>query len=161
MENRSARSESQTGGQFSAAGQLKDNARGVGSSVGTSISDTAARGREAVSTAADNAVNTAGTDLQALQADFNRLKETVTKFMTQAADGATKSARDISSNVAGRVGDFAGDVAQRGSAIASGATDQAKSLAAELENMARRNPIGALAGAVMIGVLIGMLGRRS
>jgi hypothetical protein len=31
----------------------------------------------------------------------------------------------------------------------------------ELENIARRNPLGALAGAVAVGVLIGMMGRRS
>jgi len=27
--------------------------------------------------------------------------------------------------------------------------------------MARRNPIGAIAGAVLVGILIGVLGRRS
>ena len=31
----------------------------------------------------------------------------------------------------------------------------------ELETMARRNPLGTLAGAVAIGVLIGIMGRRS
>jgi len=45
--------------------------------------------------------------------------------------------------------------------MASTAADQAKTFASELENMARRNPIGALAGAVVIGVMIGLLGRRS
>jgi len=44
--------------------------------------------------------------------------------------------------------------------MASAASDQAKSFASELENMARRNPLGAIAGAVAIGVLIGLLGRR-
>ena len=45
--------------------------------------------------------------------------------------------------------------------MASTATDQAKTFASEVESMARRNPIGAMAGAVMVGILIGMLGRRS
>ena len=45
--------------------------------------------------------------------------------------------------------------------MASTATDQAKTFASELESMARRNPIGAMAGAVMVGILIGMLGRRN
>jgi len=63
--------------------------------------------------------------------------------------------------VAGRVGDVANDLADRGAEMASTATQQAKSFASELENMARRNPIGALAGAVVIGVMIGLFGRRS
>lgn len=41
------------------------------------------------------------------------------------------------------------------------AGDQAKTFAKELEGMARRNPLDALAGAVAIGVLIGVMGRRS
>jgi hypothetical protein len=43
----------------------------------------------------------------------------------------------------------------------STATEQAKTFASELESIARRNPIGAIAGAVLVGVLIGVLGRRS
>lgn len=45
--------------------------------------------------------------------------------------------------------------------MASAASDQVKSFGSEIENMARRNPIGALAAAVVIGVLIGLMGRRS
>jgi ElaB/YqjD/DUF883 family membrane-anchored ribosome-binding protein len=30
----------------------------------------------------------------------------------------------------------------------------------EFESMVRRNPMGAMAGAVMVGILIGALGRR-
>jgi ElaB/YqjD/DUF883 family membrane-anchored ribosome-binding protein len=41
------------------------------------------------------------------------------------------------------------------------ATSQAKAFGTELENMARRNPLGTIAGAVIVGVLIGMMGRRS
>lgn len=59
-----------------------------------------------------------------------------------------------------QVGGVASDLAGKGAEMASAASDQAKSFASELENMARRNPIGAMAGAVMVGVLIGLLGRR-
>ena len=45
--------------------------------------------------------------------------------------------------------------------MASAATGQAKSFASELASMARRNPIGAMAGAVVVGVLIGLMGRRT
>jgi ElaB/YqjD/DUF883 family membrane-anchored ribosome-binding protein len=83
------------------------------------------------------------------------------KFISQAGNEAAKSAREITSNVAGQVGGVAGDMADKGANIASATTQQAKTFAAELEAMARRNPLGAIAGAVMIGVLIGMMGRRN
>jgi ElaB/YqjD/DUF883 family membrane-anchored ribosome-binding protein len=81
--------------------------------------------------------------------------------MSQASGEALKSAREVTSNVAGQVSDVASDLANRGSQLASSAGDQAKTFATELEGMARRNPLGALAGAVAIGVFIGVMGRRS
>jgi ElaB/YqjD/DUF883 family membrane-anchored ribosome-binding protein len=81
--------------------------------------------------------------------------------MTQASGDALNSAREVTSNVAGQVSDVASDLANRGSQLVSSAGDQAKTFAFELESMARRNPLGALAGAVAIGVLIGAMGRRS
>jgi ElaB/YqjD/DUF883 family membrane-anchored ribosome-binding protein len=62
--------------------------------------------------------------------------------------------------VAGQVGGVASDLTEKGAEMASAASDHAKSFASELENMVRRNPIGAIAGAVAIGALIGLLGRR-
>jgi ElaB/YqjD/DUF883 family membrane-anchored ribosome-binding protein len=59
------------------------------------------------------------------------------------------------------LGSVAGDMADKGANIASATTQQAKTFATELEAMARRNPLGAIAGAVMVGVLIGMMGRRN
>ena len=52
-------------------------------------------------------------------------------------------------------------MADKGANLASSTTQQEKTFATELENMARRNPLGAIAGAVMVGVLIGMMGRRN
>jgi ElaB/YqjD/DUF883 family membrane-anchored ribosome-binding protein len=158
MDTRS--SESQIGGHFAGVGQLKENVRSSAASVGASMSESVARGRDAVSAAANDTINAAGGDLQTLTTDLNRLKETVSAFMAQATAEATRSAREASSNVVGRIGDVAGDIAQRGSAMASTATDQARGVASEFEDMVRRNPIGAMTGAVTIGILIGMLGRR-
>jgi ElaB/YqjD/DUF883 family membrane-anchored ribosome-binding protein len=45
--------------------------------------------------------------------------------------------------------------------MASTATEQAKTFASEVESMARRNPMGAIAGAVLVGIMIGLMGRRS
>ncbi len=88
MENKSARSESQSAGsnQFAGSGQFKENSRGgVNASGGLSVSDSIARGKEAVGSAADEAMNSAGSDLQSLRTDLNGLKDTLTKFMSQAA----------------------------------------------------------------------------
>jgi hypothetical protein len=46
---------------------------------------------------------------------------------------------------AGQVGSAAADMADKGANIASATTQQAKTFAAELEDMARRNPLGAVA----------------
>jgi ElaB/YqjD/DUF883 family membrane-anchored ribosome-binding protein len=164
MQNKSAGSELQSpgGSQFAASGQFEENSRrGASPPSGSSVSDSIARGKEAVGSAANEAMNSVGTDLQSLRTDLNGLKDTLTKFMSQAAGEAAKSAREVSSNVAGRVGGVANDLADRGAEMASTASEQAKSFASELESMACRNPIGALAGAVVIGVMIGVLGRRS
>jgi ElaB/YqjD/DUF883 family membrane-anchored ribosome-binding protein len=129
---------------------LSDN---PGGSVAGSIN----RGKEAVGAVASEAMDAGGAGLKALQSDLNDLKDTVTKFITQAGNETAKSARQI----AGQVGTAASDLVERGSNVASAATDQAKGFATELESMARRNPLGAIAGALVVGVLIGMMGRRS
>jgi ElaB/YqjD/DUF883 family membrane-anchored ribosome-binding protein len=156
MENSSLRSESQS---FAASGgALKDSPRGGASS---SITESVARGKDAIGAVANNAMDAAGSDLQSLRADLNSLKDTMAKFASQAGSEAAKSAREVTSNVAGQVSGVANDLANKGAEMASAASDQAKTFASELEGMARRNPIGALAGAVVVGVLIGLMGRRS
>jgi ElaB/YqjD/DUF883 family membrane-anchored ribosome-binding protein len=50
----------------------------------------------------------------------------------------------------------AGDAASK---MAETATQQVTTFASELQAMAKRNPLGAMAGAVVIGVLIGLLAR--
>jgi ElaB/YqjD/DUF883 family membrane-anchored ribosome-binding protein len=156
MEHANTRSESQHFG----GGQLKENARGSGASA-PSVSESVTRGKEAIGAAATDAMNSAGTDLQSLRSDLNSLKDTVAKFVSQAGGEAAKSAREVTSNLAGQVGSVASDVAGKSAEMASAASDQAKTFASELEGMARRNPIGAIAGALLVGVLIGVMGRRS
>ena len=51
------------------------------------------------------------------------------------------------------------DVANKASDIASAASEQAKTFASELERMGRANPLGTIAGALLVGVIIGLLGR--
>jgi ElaB/YqjD/DUF883 family membrane-anchored ribosome-binding protein len=124
---------------------------GLRESAASSIS----HGKEAVSAAARES---AGADLKALQSDLSDFKETVAKLVSRAGDEPTKSTREI----AGQVSAAASDLAEKGANVASVATDQAKTLVTELEHIARRNPLAALAGAVVVGVLlIGMMGRRN
>ena len=137
--------------------QIKTQGPSKGDSLRESVASSISRGTEAVSAAASDAIDTAGVDLKALQSDLNNLKETVAKLVSRAGDEAAKSAREI----AGQVSTAASDLAEEGANVASEATGQAKTLVTEVENIARRNPLGALAGAVLVGVLIGMMGRRS
>lgn len=138
-----------------------DQTRTQGPSKADNLRESAAssisRGTEALSAAASDAKDKAGADLKALQSDLSDLKETVAKLISRASNETTKSAREI----AGQLSTAASDIAEKGANVASVATDQAKTLVTELENIARRNPLGALAGAVAVGVLIGMMGRRS
>jgi ElaB/YqjD/DUF883 family membrane-anchored ribosome-binding protein len=150
MDQKSSRPEGQSFG----TAQFKDQ-------KANSVSDSLNRGKDAVVAAANDAADSSGADLQAIRNDLNSLKDTLSRFMSQASNEAVKTARQVSSNVAGQVGDVASDLADRGSQYASSASDQAKTFATELESMARRNPLGALAGAMAIGVLIGVMGRRS
>jgi ElaB/YqjD/DUF883 family membrane-anchored ribosome-binding protein len=141
--------------QTKTQGSSKDGASA--DSVRDSIASSINRAKEAVGVAASDAADVGSDTLKALQSDLNDLKETVAKLMSRAGHETAKSAREI----AGQVSTAASDIAERGANVASAATDQAKTLATELENIARRNPLGALAGAVVVGVLIGMMGRRS
>ena len=63
--------------------------------------------------------------------------------------------------MADQVGGVATDYVGKGAEMTSAASVQAKTVASELESMARRNPLGAIAGAMLIGVFIGLLGRRN
>jgi ElaB/YqjD/DUF883 family membrane-anchored ribosome-binding protein len=136
-------------------------AMGGNSPGGPSVTNSMARGKEAIGAAATDAMDQAAADLEALRNDLNNLTDTMTKFISQAGNEAAKSAREITSNVAGQVGSVAGDMADKSANVAAATAQQAKSFAAELESMARRNPLGSIAGAVMVGVLIGMMGRRN
>jgi ElaB/YqjD/DUF883 family membrane-anchored ribosome-binding protein len=138
-----------------AEGTSKHNVRGA-----NGVLDSVARGRDAIGTAANDAMTAAGPDLQALRNDLNSLKDTVTKFISQAGNEAARSAQEVTSTVAAQVGGVASDLTGRGAEFASAATDQAKDLASELETTIRRNPLGALTGAVLLGAIIGLIGRR-
>src|SRR5690242_18826537 len=107
-----------------------------------SVSESLSRGKDAIEAAASEAMTAAASDLQAIRNDLSNLKDTLARFMAQASSEAARSARDVSSSVAGQVkdvvGDVAGDLAGKGTQLVSTAGEQGKTLAADIEAMARR-----------------------
>jgi ElaB/YqjD/DUF883 family membrane-anchored ribosome-binding protein len=97
--------------------------------------------------------------LNDLRGDVSTLKDTVARLASQVGGEAAKTVRSVSQNLAAQVGSAAGGVAGAGSDLASSATAQAKTFASELEGMARRNPLGTIAGALLVGVIVGMMSR--
>jgi ElaB/YqjD/DUF883 family membrane-anchored ribosome-binding protein len=75
------------------------------------------------------------------------------------AGEAAKTIRDIGETVAAQVGTAASGLADKSSEFATSAKVQAKTFASELEAMARRNPLGTIAGALLVGIVIGMMSR--
>jgi ElaB/YqjD/DUF883 family membrane-anchored ribosome-binding protein len=102
----------------------------------------------------------AAEEIRALRKDIDGLRDAVAAFVSQTAERTARVAQGVASSVADQTGAAASRLADRGAAIASDAADQAKGLAAEFEQLARRNPLGAIAAAAAIGLAIGMIGRR-
>ena len=100
-----------------------------------------------------------GETLSQLSRDMASLKNTVALLASQAGGEAAKTMRNMSDAVASQVGDAASGVADTSSDLATSAKQQAKTFASELEAMARRNPLGTIAGTLVVGVVIGMMTR--
>jgi ElaB/YqjD/DUF883 family membrane-anchored ribosome-binding protein len=94
-----------------------------------------------------------------LRQDVAGLKDTISRFVSRTGGDAAKTVRSMSQTMASQVSSAAGGVADAGSDLASSAKEHAKTFASELEAMARRNPLGTVAGALVIGVIIGMMSR--
>ena len=73
--------------------------------------------------------------------------------------GATDSAKNVMDDVVERGQAYAAQASSAANEMAETATQQIKTFASELEAMTRRNPIGTVAAAVVVGVLIGLLAR--
>jgi hypothetical protein len=94
-----------------------------------------------------------------LSRDVGSLKDNFTRLASQLGDAGTKTIRNVSQTVTSQVGTAATGLMDTGSDLASSARDHAKTFASELESMARRNPLGMIAGALLVGVIIGMMSR--
>jgi ElaB/YqjD/DUF883 family membrane-anchored ribosome-binding protein len=98
-------------------------------------------------------------DMTQLQREVASLKDTFARLASQVSGEAAKTVRNVSQTVASQAGTVAGGMADAGSELASSAKEHAKTVVSELEAMARRNPLGTIAGAVLVGVIIGMMSR--
>ena len=87
------------------------------------------------------------------------LQNAMAKLISDAGNMAVKSAKEATGDVASQVGAAASNIADKSSEMAQAASEQAKTFASELEKVARANPLGALAGALLAGVVIGLIGR--
>ena len=96
------------------------------------------RAKDNISGAAASAKDNLGDDFGNLRDDMAKLSDTVTRLARQ---------------VASEVGSVAG-------AGTSAAKEQVASVATEVENIVRRNPIGTLAGVFIAGLFIGMMRGR-
>jgi len=100
-----------------------------------------------------------GETLSQLSRDVASLKNTFALLASQAGGEAAKTMRNMSDAVASQVGDAASRVADTSSDLATSARQHAKTFASELEAMARRNPLGTIAGTLLVGVIVGMMTR--
>jgi len=97
--------------------------------------------------------------LSQLSREIASLKDTFALLASQTGGEAAKKMRNMSEALVSQVGDAAGGVADTGSDLATSAKQHAKTFASELEVMARRNPLGTIAGTLVVGVIIGMMTR--
>ena len=100
-----------------------------------------------------------GETLSQLSRDVASLKDTFSLLVSQAGGEAAKKMRNMDEAVASQVSDTASGVADTGSDLASSAKQRATTFAFELEAMARRNPLGTIAGSLLVGVIVGMMSR--
>jgi ElaB/YqjD/DUF883 family membrane-anchored ribosome-binding protein len=125
----------------------------MNTSVKSNIERFADRADDVVATAKDKADD-------AVTAAKNKADDVVSTVKDKANDAVTATKETV--NAALDRGQAT--VAQAGRAathMAHQASDQVSGLAGELEALVGRNPLAVLAGAVVIGILIGSLSRRN
>ena len=98
-------------------------------------------------------------DVQRLRRDVASLTDTLSRLASQVSGEAAKTVREAGQSFSTQVSSAAGAVADASSDLASSAKEHAKTFASELEGMARRNPLGTIAGALLVGIVIGMMSR--
>ena len=100
-----------------------------------------------------------GESVSQLSRDMASLRDSFAQLASQAGSEAAKAMRSVSQTVASQVGGAASGAADTGADLAAAAKEHAKTFASELEAMARRNPLGTIAGTLLVGIVLGMMTR--
>lgn len=137
---------------YPTSGQAPRPTSTVGPSSSGPTSDATSGSEQVRRDGLGEAVNQLGRDIASLRDSF-------AQFASQAGGEAAKTMRNMSQTVASQVGDAAGGAADKGADLAAAAKEQVKTFASELETMARRNPLGTIAGTLVVGIVIGMMSR--
>ena len=98
-------------------------------------------------------------DVRKLRRDMATLTDTLSRLGSQVGGEAAKTVRSAKQSLSAQVTSAADAVVDASSDLAASAKGHAKTFASELEGMARRNPLGTIAGALIAGVVIGMMSR--
>ena len=98
-------------------------------------------------------------DVSSLRADMSKMHDILSRFASEAGGQAARTARNVGQTVASQVSSTASGLVASGADVASSATEQFKTFTTELEGIARKNPLGALAGALAVGIVIGLIVR--
>ena len=116
------------------------------------VSDEFSKGASRIANTANHANADLAKDMAKLKDDMASIQQTLAKLASNAGTEAYRTAQNIGATVADQVTDLA-------SQAATSAQAQAKTFASELENTARRNPLGTIGGTLFVGIVIGMLSR--
>jgi ElaB/YqjD/DUF883 family membrane-anchored ribosome-binding protein len=126
---------------------------------GDSIAGVLERGRTKLAESAAATGDDLAGDMKNLRADVAKMQETLMKFASQVGSHSSRTMSDVGQVMAGQVASAASGIADAGAEMAATAGAQAKTFASELESMARRNPLGTLAGTLMVGMVLGFISR--
>ena len=94
-------------------------------------------------------------DVSSLRQDMAKMHDILSRFTSEAGGQAARTVRNVGQTVASQVGSTASGIASTSADMAASATQQFKTFTNELEDIARKNPLGAL----VIGVVIGLIAR--
>ena len=98
-------------------------------------------------------------DVSSLRADMAKMHDILSRFVSEAGGHAARTARNVGQAIGSQVSSTASGLATTSAEVASSATEQFKTFATELEDTARKNPLGTLAGALAVGIIIGLIVR--
>jgi len=131
-----------------------------GTSLTDKVGDALARGKSAIEDKSADARDDLKQELSDLRRDMAKMQETMARFASDAGSETLKAAKNVGGALIGEVGASAQQAVDAGSKMADAAGQQIKTVTMELEGMARRNPLGTIAGAVAVGVVLGMMKRH-